>query len=105
MVQGGGMTDIGILTPRAEATGTAAPLFLADWDDAVFVHYALEPAALRPHVPFELDLHEGVAYVSLVAFTQRRLRPRVGGRLAAVLSAPLASHEFLNVRTYVRQAG
>jgi hypothetical protein len=76
---------------------------LADWDDAAFVHYAVAPELLRPHVPFELDLLNGKAYMSLVAFTQRRLRPRVGGRLAAAVSAPLASHPFLNVRTYVRR--
>jgi uncharacterized protein YqjF (DUF2071 family) len=53
-------------------------------------------------VPFELDTRDGVAYASLVAFTQRRLRPAFGGRVAEVLSTPLARHEFLNVRTYVR---
>jgi uncharacterized protein YqjF (DUF2071 family) len=80
----------------------ARPLLVADWTDAVFVHFAVEPQVLQPHVPFELDLYEGKAYVSLVAFTQERLRPRIGGRLSAALSAPLATHHFLNVRTYVR---
>ncbi|HEY2589485.1 MAG TPA: DUF2071 domain-containing protein [Tepidisphaeraceae bacterium] len=81
------------------------PLFVADWDDVTFVHYAFARSALQPLVPFELDLFDGAVYVSLVAFTQRRLRPRLGGRLAAALAAPLASHEFLNVRTYVRHGG
>src|SRR3954469_204377 len=81
------------------------PLFVADWLDAVFIHFAVVPAALQPYVPFELDTRDGVAYVSLVAFTQRRLRPSIGGRIAEVLSAPLACHEFLNVRTYVRVDG
>jgi uncharacterized protein YqjF (DUF2071 family) len=89
--------------PRIDAT--PRPMFLADWDDVVFVHYALDPAILQPHVPFTLDCFDGAAYVSLVAFTQRRLRPRLGGRLAAVLSSPLASHPFLNVRTYVTHRG
>ena len=88
------------MTPPGER-----PLFLADWDDVLFVHFAIDPTTLRPHVPFPLDLFRGRAYVSLVCFTQRRLRPRVGGRLAALLSAPLAEHAFLNVRTYVRRAG
>ncbi|HWE93110.1 MAG TPA: DUF2071 domain-containing protein [Tepidisphaeraceae bacterium] len=78
---------------------------VADWDDVAFVHFAIPPELLRPLVPFELDLFVGQAFVSLVAFTQRRLRPRLGGRIAAALSAPLASHEFLNVRTYVRHRG
>lgn len=76
--------------------------FLAEWRDALFVHYSISPRVLQPHVPFELDLFEGDAWVSLVAFTQRRLRPAVGGALAAWAMAPVASHPFLNLRTYVR---
>ena len=81
------------------------PLFIADWLDVVFIHFELEPRVLQPAVPFDLDLRDSRAYVSLVAFTQRRLRPAFGGRLAALLAAPLADHAFLNVRTYVRHAG
>jgi uncharacterized protein YqjF (DUF2071 family) len=81
------------------------PVLLADWTDVLMVHFPVDPEVLQPHVPFELDLFRGRAYVSLVAFTQRRLRPRVGGKLAAIASAPLAEHEFLNVRTYVRHGG
>lgn len=77
-------------------------LFTADWLDVIFVHFAVAPNELQPHIPFPLDLFDGDAYVSLVAFTQHRLRPAIGGRLAEFLSAPLAHHEFLNVRTYVR---
>jgi uncharacterized protein YqjF (DUF2071 family) len=77
-------------------------LFVADWVEVVFLHFAVAPRHVRPLLPLELDLFDGDAYVTLVAFTQCRLRPRVGGRLAALLSAPLASHEFFNVRTYVR---
>ena len=53
-------------------------------------------------VPFPLDLHEGRAFVSLVAFTMRDLAPRRGGRWTSWLLRPIATHEFLNVRTYVR---
>ena len=81
------------------------PLFLADWLDATFIHFALPPGILSPHVPFPLDLFDGEAFVSLVAFTQRRLRPAVGGRIAALLAAPLSEHPFLNLRTYVRVNG
>jgi len=78
--------------------------FVADWTEAMFVHYRVEPAVLRPFVPasLEIDLDHDRAFISLVAFTQRRLRPRIGGRWAAALSRPLAEHHFLNVRTYVR---
>lgn len=81
------------------------PMFRADWDHAVFIHFAIEPSVLQPHVPFELDVRDGKAFVSLVAFTQNHLRPTIGGRLAAALSTPLAHHEFLNLRTYVRVNG
>jgi len=81
------------------------PMFLADWERAVFLHYAVDPEVLQPHVPLPLDLHDGHAYVSIVAFTQRNLRPRIGGRITALLSAPLAEHEFLNLRTYVTHNG
>lgn len=80
-------------------------LFEADWLRAAFLHFALDPADLQPAIPFALDCFEGRAYVSLVAFTMRRMRLRRGGRAAALLTAPIASHPFLNVRTYVTHAG
>ncbi|HEY8666310.1 MAG TPA: DUF2071 domain-containing protein, partial [Tepidisphaeraceae bacterium] len=85
---------------RLQAEGGA--VLRADWRDAAFLHFRVDPAALQPLVPFALDLRDGLAYVSLVAFTQRRLRPKVAGRLAALLCRPLADHAFLNLRTYVR---
>jgi uncharacterized protein YqjF (DUF2071 family) len=78
------------------------PLFLADWDRSVFLHYRVPPEALQPHVPYPLDLHGGFAHVTLVAFTMRGMRPARGGRLGALLVRPIATHGFLNVRTYVR---
>lgn len=80
------------------------PLFLAVWDRAVFVHYETDPSSLQREVPFELELRAGRAFVSIVAFTLLRMRPRLGGRLGEWLFRPIASHEFLNVRTYVRHA-
>src|SRR5258708_5631371 len=80
------------------------PLFIADWDRALMIHYEVDAVALQGEVPFELDLWEGRAFVSLVAFTLRGMRPRLGGRAAALLLKPIATHEFLNVRTYVRRA-
>jgi uncharacterized protein YqjF (DUF2071 family) len=77
-------------------------MFIADWLDVIFVHFRISPERLALLVPLPLDLHQGDAYVSLVAFTQSNLRPSFGGRIAALLASPLARHEFLNVRTYVR---
>ncbi len=79
------------------------PFFYAHWHEAVFLHYAVKPEVLQPFVPFELDVFaNGMAYVSCVAFTMKRLRPRMGGEW---LFKPIATHEFLNVRAYVKHGG
>lgn len=78
------------------------PWLLSGWRDAVFLHFTVEPEHLQPFVPFPLDLHDGMACVSCVAFTMRRMRPRLGGEW---LMKPIATHEFLNVRTYVMTGG
>jgi uncharacterized protein YqjF (DUF2071 family) len=78
------------------------PLLTADWDRTLMIHYEVDPAALRALVPFPLDLRDGRAYVSLVAFTLRDMKPAHGGKLTAWLFRPIATHGFLNVRTYVR---
>ena len=96
---------------RAEAarrrllSAKGEPLLLADWVRAVFTHFEVEAAALQKEVPFRLDLREGKAYVSLVAFTMRRMRPRWGGRLGEWCFKPIATHELLNLRTYIRHRG
>lgn len=78
------------------------PLFFADWLRVVFLHFEVDPDVLQRNVPFALDLWQGRAYVSLVAFTMRDMRPRRGGKLGALLFKPIATHNFLNVRTYVK---
>ncbi|MEM8955013.1 MAG: DUF2071 domain-containing protein [Verrucomicrobiota bacterium] len=79
------------------------PLFLADWQRAVFLHYEVDSELLAEAVPFDLDLWEGNrAIVTLVAFTMEGMRPRWGGKAGKWLFAPIGTHDFLNVRTYVR---
>lgn len=73
--------------------------------NALMIHFEVESAALQRVVPFELDLKEGRAFVSAVAFTLSRMRPRISGRIAAWLLKPIATHDFLNVRTYVGANG
>ncbi len=79
------------------------PFLLADWERALFMHFVLAPEVLRPYVPepFELELHEGRACVSVVALTMRRFRACRRAALAWLLR-PVAQQRFLNVRTYVR---
>jgi uncharacterized protein YqjF (DUF2071 family) len=76
--------------------------FIADWRDMLFVHYRVPPAALQPHVPYPLDLHEGSAWVSLVFFRLEKMRPPGLGAFGRALMRPISDHAFLNVRTYVR---
>ena len=84
------------------ATGRA--LFAASWERVLMIHFAVRADALQRDVPFPLDLLDGEAFVTLVLFTMSRFRPAFGGRLTAWLTAPMATHEFFNVRTYVRVA-
>jgi uncharacterized protein len=88
-----------LLSRRAE------PLFYANWDNVLFIHYEIEPDELQRSIPYFLDLYHGRAFVSLVAFTMRGMRPRLGGALGALLFKPIATHHFLNVRTYVKHKG
>jgi uncharacterized protein len=81
------------------------PLFIAGWHRALMLHFEVDAAALGRIVPYKLDLWQGRAFVSLVAFTMCGMRPRIGGPLAALLFRPIATHDFLNVRTYVRHGG
>ena len=76
--------------------------FRADWVDLRFLHYRVESSMLQPFVPYPLDLFDGAAWVSLVAFEQCRFRPVGTGSMGSMLFKPVASHSFLNVRTYVR---
>lgn len=89
---------------RMELT-EGSPLLHSDWVRSLFIHYAVDPKVLQPVVPFELDVRDGMAYVSVVAFHMRNLRPHLGGAVAACLSRPMAQHGFLNVRTYVVHDG
>ena len=70
-----------------------------EWRDCSFLHWSFGPPALRPHIPagFELDVHEGRAWASLISFRIRYMR---AGPLPPIpgLSSALESH----LRIYVR---
>lgn len=83
---------------------TRNPLLIADWQGALFLHYEIDARQLQPFVPFELDLWNGRAFVSLVAFTMRGMRLARLGALGALVCKPIATHEFLNLRAYVRHS-
>jgi uncharacterized protein len=73
-----------------------------EWHDLLFAHWLLAPEVVRPLVPaqFKLDLWNGGAYVGVVPFVIRNLRPR------GVPPLPVLSHfAEINVRTYVSYQG
>lgn len=72
------------------------------WDELLFAHWPLPPAALQPLLPagLELDTFEGVAWLGIVPFSMRRVRLRLLPSMPGVSSFP-----ELNVRTYVIAEG
>lgn len=72
------------------------------WRHLGFLHWEVDPAALRPLVPapLELDCHEGRAFLGLVPFTMHGVRPT----WAPALPFVSRFHE-VNVRVYVHLAG
>lgn len=95
------------LSDQAKARLVSAqggPLMISDWLRTLMIHYEVDPGAFAPLVPFDLDLYEDKAYVSLVAFTMRRLRLAKPG-LSRISIPGALNHSFLNVRTYVTHRG
>ena len=82
------------------------PFLFADWENVVFLHFSIYPELLRPHIPppFQLELWNDQAWLSLVALTMRRFLP--GRRIsAAALFRSLSFQRFLNFRTYASAVG
>lgn len=79
------------------------PFLFADWERVLFLHFTIDPALLKPHVPapFELELYGGAACLSLVCVTMRKFRP-CRSDTAAFPFRCIREQRFLNLRTYVR---
>ncbi|MBI1222438.1 MAG: DUF2071 domain-containing protein [Bacteroidetes bacterium] len=73
--------------------------FYQEWMHVLFLHWKVELQDLQPFVPknLEIDLHDGNAWVSLVAFDMKHVCPRF---LPAF--PPVSNFHALNLRTYVR---
>jgi uncharacterized protein YqjF (DUF2071 family) len=74
------------------------PVMFQRWEDLLFLHWEADPEALQRTLPpgLTVDLFEGRAYLGVVPFRMRRVRPR------GLPALPWVS-DFLefNVRTYV----
>ena len=74
------------------------PFLSAEWRNLIMMNYEVPPAVLEPYLPkgVELDLFEGNAYVSLVAF--HFLNTKVAG-----IGFPFHKNfEEVNLRFYVK---
>ncbi len=76
--------------------------FYQEWNNVIFLHWKVDKERLLKFIPggLELDLMDGNAWVSLVAFTMENIRPRY---LPAF--APVSNFDEINIRTYVKAAG
>jgi uncharacterized protein len=91
-------SDREALTHRPEGR----PVMYQKWQDLLFLHWEVPADSLQKLLPdgLEVDLFEGRAFVGLVPFTMRGIRPR---GLPAVRG--LSDFHETNVRTYVHHRG
>ena len=73
-----------------------------EWRDLTFMHWKVDAERLRPHLPngLEIDFFEGEAYVGVIPFIMKNVRPR---GLPAVPG--ISTFAEFNVRTYVLKDG
>jgi uncharacterized protein YqjF (DUF2071 family)/predicted DCC family thiol-disulfide oxidoreductase YuxK len=73
-----------------------------EWRELTFMHWKVDPERLKPHLPdgLEIDLFNGEAYVGVIPFVMKNVRPR------GLPSAPgISTFAEFNVRTYVIKDG
>lgn len=74
--------------------------YYQEWNNVVFLHWQVDLQALQSIVPndFEIDLYEGKPWVSLVAFTMEKIRPKYIPPFS-----PISNFDEINIRTYVKK--
>ncbi|MFK8010208.1 MAG: YqjF family protein [Saprospiraceae bacterium] len=73
--------------------------FYQEWNRTIFLHWQVDLEELKKFVPeeIEIDLFEGKPWVSLVAFTMEKIRPRY-----LPYFPPISNFDEINIRTYVK---
>lgn len=81
---------------------TSRWIYYQEWNNVLFLHWKVPFDTLRVLVPkrLNLDTVDGAAYVSLVAFTMQKIRPR---NLPSI--AFISDFDEVNIRTYVDNDG
>lgn len=76
--------------------------FYQEWNKTIFLHWKVDFDVLRELVPkeLEIDLLNGQAWVSIVAFTMEKTRPR-----NVPSFSPISNFHELNIRTYIKHEG
>lgn len=74
--------------------------YYQEWNDALFLHWKVEESELQKLTPtnISIDKFEGECWVSMVAFTMEKIRPR---NLPSV--SFISNFDEINVRTYLTQ--
>jgi len=73
--------------------------FYQEWNNAIFLHWQVELDELKKFVPpeLEIDIFNGNPWVSVVAFTMERIRPKYLPPFP-----PVSNFDEVNIRTYVK---
>ncbi len=73
-------------------------IYYQEWNRAIFLHWKVSLEVLQQWVPpqFNIDCFEGEAYISLVAFTMEKIRPRYLPSLKFI-----SDFDEINIRTYI----
>ncbi|WP_167964249.1 YqjF family protein [Saonia flava] len=73
--------------------------FYQEWNNAIFLHWEVELSELKKFVPkeLEIDLFNGKPWISVVAFTMEKIRPK---NLPAF--QPISDFDEINIRTYIK---
>lgn len=74
--------------------------YYQEWNNALFLHWQVDYNELRKFVPadLEIDLFDGKPWVSLVAFTMEKIRPKYFPSFS-----PISDFDEINIRTYVKK--
>ncbi len=76
------------------------PILFQKWEKLSFMHWRVDQEIIKKHIPknLTLDLYENEAYIGLIPFMMKNVRPRWGFSIPFISNFP----EF-NIRTYVKK--
>src|SRR6185312_10576621 len=96
------MTDINDILSTTSHRPFELPVgqwkYYQEWNNALFLHWTIPFGILRKCVPdnFNIDTFNGKCYVSLVAFSMQKIRPRYLPSISFI-----SDFDEINLRTYI----